>query len=199
MKSESEFVNYLEADSVLILEGSTKKEVLEEIISKTSFEVVQNYQDGIVYAVDIGGGTVDYVPIVKGKPEMTKADSLEKGINIMCSVIIQKVMSNTGHKITAINIENVLYEKNSVLPEETKKFIESEALNWSNLIIDELRSKGMDLWANPAVFLGGGTKMLKRFLKMNEQLKHSTFIDSPNVNARAYEIAAKAALSAVGK
>ena len=33
MKSESEFVNYLEADSVLILEGSTKKEVLEEIIS----------------------------------------------------------------------------------------------------------------------------------------------------------------------
>ena len=167
--------------------------------NKTSFEVVQNYQDGIVYAVDIGGGTVDYVPIVKGKPEMTKADSLEKGINIMCSDIIQKVMSNTGHKITAINIENVLYEKNSVLPEETKKFIESEALNWSNLIIDELRSKGMDLWANTAVFLGGGTKMLKRFLKMNEQLKHSTFIDSPNVNARAYEIAAKAALSSVGK
>ena len=33
MKSESEFVKYLEADSVLILEGSTKKEVLEEIIS----------------------------------------------------------------------------------------------------------------------------------------------------------------------
>ena len=33
MKSESEFVNYLEADSVLILEGSTKKEVLEEIIT----------------------------------------------------------------------------------------------------------------------------------------------------------------------
>ena len=33
MKSVSEFVNYLEADSVLILEGSTKKEVLEEIIS----------------------------------------------------------------------------------------------------------------------------------------------------------------------
>ena len=33
MKSEAEFVKYLEADSVLILEGSTKKEVLEEIIS----------------------------------------------------------------------------------------------------------------------------------------------------------------------
>ena len=33
MKSVSEFVNYLEADSVLILEGDTKKKVLEEIIS----------------------------------------------------------------------------------------------------------------------------------------------------------------------
>ena len=30
---KSEFVNYLEADSVLILEGSTKKDVLEEIIT----------------------------------------------------------------------------------------------------------------------------------------------------------------------
>ena len=33
MKSESEFVNYLEADSILMLEGHTKKEVLEEIIT----------------------------------------------------------------------------------------------------------------------------------------------------------------------
>ena len=33
MKSVSEFVNYLEADSVLILGGNSKKEVLEEIIS----------------------------------------------------------------------------------------------------------------------------------------------------------------------
>ena len=33
MKSESEFVNYLEADSILMLEGHTKKEVFEEIIT----------------------------------------------------------------------------------------------------------------------------------------------------------------------
>ena len=30
---KSEFVNYLQPDSILLLEGSTKKEVLEEIIS----------------------------------------------------------------------------------------------------------------------------------------------------------------------
>ena len=33
MKSETEFVNYLQADSILMLEGHTKKEVLEEIIT----------------------------------------------------------------------------------------------------------------------------------------------------------------------
>ena len=33
MKSESEFVNYLEADSIQMLEGHTKKEVFEEIIT----------------------------------------------------------------------------------------------------------------------------------------------------------------------
>jgi len=33
VKSESEFVNYLEADSILMLEGHTKKEVFEEIIT----------------------------------------------------------------------------------------------------------------------------------------------------------------------
>ncbi len=167
--------------------------------NKTSFEVIQTYMDGIVYAVDIGGGTVDYVPIVKGKPEMTKADSMERGINIMCSDIIQKVMANTGHKITAINIENVLLGKNTVLPDETKAFIQTEAQKWSNLIVDELRAKGMDLWANPAIFLGGGSKLLKKCLRMNEQIKHSTFIDSPNVNASAYEKATKATLQAIRK
>lgn len=167
--------------------------------NKTSFEIIQTYQDGIVYAVDIGGGTVDYVPIVKGKPEMTKADSLEKGMNLLYSDIIQKIMANTGHKITAINIENILLNKNSVLPEETKAFIENEAQNWANLIVDELRAKGMDLWANPAIFLGGGSRILKKFLKTNEQIKHSTFIDSPNVNARAYEMATKAAVQPIRK
>ena len=32
MKSEFEFVNYLEADSILMLKGDTKKDVLQEII-----------------------------------------------------------------------------------------------------------------------------------------------------------------------
>ncbi len=167
--------------------------------NKQSFDVIQTYKEGTVYAIDIGGGTVDYVPIVKGKPEMTKADSIERGINLLYNDIIQKVMANTGHKITAINIENVLLGKASVLPDETKRFIENESNNWSKLIVDELRAKGMDLWANPAVFLGGGSILLKKFLKQNEQIKHSTFLDSPNVNARAYEIATKAKLSAATK
>ena len=167
---------------------------------RTSYDVIDTYNDGIVYAIDIGGGTVDYIPIIKGKPEMPKADSIEKGINMLCNDIIQKIMSNTGHKVTAINIENILLEKNSILPDETKDFIENEALNWSKIILDELRSKGMDLWANPAIFLGGGSKLLKRFLKTDPQLnKHSTFIDSPNVNARAYEIATKAAMQTLRK
>ena len=37
---KSEFVNYLQQDSILMLDGKTKKEVLEEIISYGSALIV---------------------------------------------------------------------------------------------------------------------------------------------------------------
>ena len=154
-----------------------------------SYQLIQDYIGGVVYAIDIGGMTVDYIPIIKGKPDMSNADSIEKGINKMYDSICTMVMRTTGHPITAFNIEQVLNDKNSVLPEQTKNLIKEETGNWAKKIIDDLRAKGMDLWANPGIFLGGGSLLLKNYLKRDGLLEHSIFIESANVNAKAYTAA----------
>lgn len=152
----------------------------------SSFELIQKYQDGIVYAIDMGGMTIDYVPIVKGTPEMTSADSIELGANKMYDSIIRDVNINTGHMISPTNIEQVLLDKETVVPAAGKEIIINSANKWVDKIIDKLREKGMDLWANPAVFLGGYALLMKNALNSNELVKNSIFIDSANANAKAY-------------
>ena len=158
---------------------------------KKSFELVRRFIDSRVYAIDIGGITVDYIPIIKGKPDMLGADSIELGINKMFDAIIQQIFIKTGHRVGYDAIENVLNKKETILPEDIKELIIREAEKWTNNIVDVLKQKGMDLWAYPAIFLGGGSKILKPFLKSNSSIMNSEFIPSANANAKAYTSAVK--------
>lgn len=158
---------------------------------KKSFELVRRFIDSRVYAIDIGGITVDYIPIIKGKPDMLGADSIELGINKMFDSIIQQIFVKTGHRVGYDAVENVLNKKETVLPEDIKELIIKESEKWTNNIVDVLKQKGMDLWAYPAVFLGGGSKLLKPFLKANKSIMNSEFIASANANAKAYASAVK--------
>ena len=169
------------------------------MMNKKAFSVIEQNKKGVVYAIDIGGMTVDYVTISKGKVGMGDADSIEKGMNKMYDTIIQKVRMTMGHTILTTNIEQVLSNSYSILPDEAKKLIYESANAWAETIVASLKAKGMDLWSNPAIFLGGGTLLLKDFLKKNKELEHCVFIETPNVNARAFEKAAKAEKAAAAK
>ncbi len=169
------------------------------MMNKKAYNVIEQNAKGVVYAIDIGGMTVDYVPFSKGKVVMGDADSIEKGMNKMYDAIIQKVRMNMGHTILTTNIEQVLAGEYSILPDDAKNLIYGTANSWAENIVASLKAKGMDLWSNPAIFLGGGTLLLKEYLKRNKELEHCVFIDTPNVNARAFEKAAKAVLASAAK
>ena len=156
------------------------------IADEAGFALLEKYSEGIVYAIDIGGMTVDYVPIIKRRPDMANADSIEYGMNKMYDMIIQRTMMEFGHAITPTNIEQVLLQKENVIPQEGRDLIEANAERWAVSIVDALREKGMDLWANPGVFMGGGSILLHRFLKNTGMVDNSVFLNSVNVNASAY-------------
>jgi plasmid segregation protein ParM len=52
----------------------------------------------------------------------------------------------------------------------------------------------VDLRSNPAIFIGGGSILLRKFIEESMLVAKSDFIESPNANAIGYEMLARSQL-----
>jgi len=55
--------------------------------------------------------------------------------------------------------------------------------------------QNIDLRANPAVFIGGGSILLRPFFEASQLVAKADFVESPNANAIGYEMLARKQLS----
>lgn len=58
-------------------------------------------------------------------------------------------------------------------------------------ILDQLRELQVDLRSNPAIFIGGGSILLRKFIEESPLVAKADFIESPNANAIGYEMLAR--------
>ncbi len=61
------------------------------------------------------------------------------------------------------------------------------AREWSEKIINQLRREGLVFEVNPVVFMGGGSRLLRKQLKGNRLVKACDFIANPRANADGYK------------
>lgn len=135
------------------------------------------------FAVDIGGETVDYVIVENGYPQ--KFDSLQDGILEMFSSILHGLNINYGVDFNNTILENVLLGNQTTVREEYRKFILEEAQKWTNQMIEKLHGN-LSFEAAPVIFVGGGSKLLRRYIKNNKMLGEFEFFGGSNINAQAY-------------
>lgn len=148
-----------------------------------------------MFIVDIGGYTTDVLLLRNGKPDLQYCRSLETGIITMNNEIIRKVSALHDMVIEDEHINAVLSGKNTILPDEVKETIyEATDLHAKN-ILNQLRELHVDLRSNPAVFIGGGSILLRRFLEGSPLVAKANFIVSPNANALGYEMLGEKQLS----
>lgn len=149
-----------------------------------------------VFIIDVGGYTTDVLLLQHGKPDLQFCRSLETGIITMNNEIIRKVgalhdmLINDEH-ITAV----LLGESGVILPDDVKEAIYEAAKQHANDILNRLRELQVDLRANPAVFIGGGSILLRPFFEASPLVTKADFVESPNANALGYEMLAKKQLS----
>ncbi len=62
-------------------------------------------------------------------------------------------------------------------------------------ILNQLRELQVDLRSNPAVFIGGGSILLRPFLINSPLVAKADFVESPNANALGYEMLGRKTLS----
>lgn len=81
------------------------------------------------------------------------------------------------------------------MPDEVKDTIRSATSLHAKEILNQLRELQVDLRSNPAVFIGGGSILLRPFLENSPLVAKADFVDSPNANALGYEMLGKVQMS----
>ena len=119
--------------------------------------------------------------------------SRQGGIEIVVEELTVR-MAKLGHKITVYNrnghssdVEQVLMQEETILDEEIILEIQRMAENWLQRIINKLHTHVTDFRTNPAVFLGGGSLLLRKQIENSPEFKYVEFIDDVRANAIGYE------------
>ena len=147
-----------------------------------------------MFIIDIGGYTADVLLLRNGKPDMQFCRSLETGIITMNNEIVRKVGALHDMRIEDEHINAVLCEQETILPDDVKNTILCVTELHAKDILDQLRELQVDLRSNPAIFIGGGSILLRKFIEESTLVAKSDFIESPNANAIGYEMLARSQL-----
>ena len=140
-----------------------------------------------VNCIDIGDGTVDLLVIRNGKPDLSVRVSDRSGMAVLRSEISNAIQQNYGIHLDSSDVEQVLMQEETILDEKIILEIQRMAENWLQRIINKLHTHVTDFRTNPAVFLGGGSLLLRKQIENSPEFKYVEFIDDVRANAIGYE------------
>lgn len=148
-----------------------------------------------IFIIDIGGYTTDVLLLKNGKLDFQFCRSLETGIITMNNEIIRKVGALHDMRIEDEHISDVLRGNETILPDDVQETIRSSTKLHATDILNQLRELQVDLRSNPAIFVGGGSILLRPFLENSPLVAKASFVDSPNANALGYEMLGRTQMS----
>lgn len=143
-----------------------------------------------VFIVDIGGMTTDVLLLSEGRPDPQVCRSLETGIIALQNVLIGRVNAKHDMTIEADHIDMVLQGQETILPEGVKQTIREAARQHTDVILEKLREMQVDLRTTPAIFIGGGSILLREHLEVSPLVAKADFIPNANANAVGYQMLA---------
>ena len=147
---------------------------------------LKEYNQSII--IDLGGYTLDYLRLKDGQPDLSVCDSLENGVIHMYNAIKSKVNADYDFLLDESGIDSVIEEKKIDYPANIIQTIERQAQNFVNDMIGKLRERSIDLKSIKAVFVGGGSILLKKYIEASDKVNNPIFIDNIAANVRGYEL-----------
>ncbi len=156
------------------------------------FSKVKEYPRSVI--IDIGGFSLDYLQLKNGKPDMSICDSLELGVITLYNDIKSAVNSSEDLLIDECDIDAVIQNKPSVFEKRVKDIIECKSKEFTDKIINSLRERQIDLKSTHAIFVGGGSILLEKYIRASDKIVAPDIIKNINANADGYEIMLKSQL-----
>ena len=116
------------------------------------------------FIIDIGGYTTDVMLLRNAAPDLQFCRSLEMGVIPMSNDIISRVSAMYDIKIDDDHIADIIQGRPTILPQEVRDVIFAKVRSYACDILDKLRELQVDLRANPAIFIGGGSILFRSFV-----------------------------------
>lgn len=167
--------------------------IKEVYVSPQNFAAVMCFKASLfkkyrtVNCIDIGDGTVDLLVIRNGQPDLSIRVSDRTGMAVLRAEIANSVQQNFGLHLESSDVEQVLMHEATVLDEEIIAEINRMADDWFSRIVNRLHTHVADFRTNPAVFLGGGSLLLREQIERSTDFKYVEFIADCRANAIGYE------------
>lgn len=140
------------------------------------------------YVIDIGGFTADYLLLHKGKGELSVCDSLENGVILLYNQIRSKVNATYGLPLEEADIDALLQGEDAAYPAEVAQVATAAAQAFITDLFGKLRERGIDLRIAKAIFVGGGSILLRKQIEVSGKAGDALFVEDMAANARGYEI-----------
>ena len=140
-----------------------------------------------VIVADIGGWTVDLMRLDNRIPNAASCRSLELGMIRCLDEIAEQIRRSLGLSMTAAQIENVLRGGVSSVDEGARQIVHREAGTYVRRLLSAIAESGPGVQAMPAVFLGGGSALIKRHVSATDGLCRPLILDDVCLNAKGYE------------
>jgi len=142
----------------------------------------------LALVVDIGGYTMDYIRIKKGRGDLSSCDSLENGVIMLYNKIISKVRAAQDILLSEGEIDAILSGQAVQGLQEVVPVVERCAQEFVSDLLSALRERQLELRTAPVVFVGGGSILLKRHIQKSGKVAHPMFVEDIRANAKGYEM-----------
>jgi plasmid segregation protein ParM len=138
--------------------------------------------------IDIGGYTADYLILKYGAPDMASCSSLEHGVILLYNQVINAVNSAYDLLLDESDVDSVLRGCNEDIADDIQNFICEQTQIFVEDLFSQLRELLIDLRVTRAIFVGGGSILLKPYIEKSPKVGKAIFVDDINANAKGYEV-----------
>lgn len=134
--------------------------------------------------IDIGGFTVDYLQIKNGQAGLSVCDSLENGVITLYNTIKSKVSANYDLLLEESDIDSILRGEPNDLKDAVIHMVENQAKVFVLDLFGKLRERMIDLKNGKAIFVGGGSILLRKYIEGSDKVGHAIFVNEIAANTR---------------
>ena len=120
-------------------------------------------------------------------------DSLDNGVITLYNGIKSKVNADFDILLDESDIDAVLKDAPTDFDESVIRIVQEQAQQFINDLFGKLRERMIDLRSGKAVFVGGGSILLKKQIEASGKVSAPIFVDEISANTKGYELLFKAA------